>query len=938
MMLNVATWNVCLGLKNKKDYIYETLSSKNIDICALQEINLQKDYPEQLLTNKDFKIEIELNTRKARSAILINNRVNYQRRHDLEVNDSHIVIIDVNSSPNYRIINIYRSFNPPNSLSQKTAFKNQLQIIKLAIESAQNREILVLGDFNLDDAKHNAIDYRCRDLFGDLDDVFDELNLIQMVHFPTWQRIVNNELRNSTLDHIYVKNPLIIKNINCFTPMIGDHLLIISTIMGKLEPPIITKKRNWKSYDRNMLVTKLSTLNFDLTSDCPQALWNHFETQIVPIIDEVVPYVEFVNNSTLKSCKPSSIIKSKINARKKLLKQLKLTPNNQINQRVRNLNFEIRNHYKIIKRNAVQRSILPGNTKSLWNAVKVSKNTNISSLPPIMYLNEVEIATNDLPDAFAHFFDEKIKKIVNETLIDPDVYNGKKKINSQNFDFMSATDVMTAVKSLSIKNCEGHDRIPQRILIDGIEILKNPLSIIFSKIYQTKQIPQQWLISKINPIHKKGSNSNIENYRPISNLCSASKIFEKLILLRLQKLEELNKIDLSGKSQHGFKRKHSTTTAGLTIQTILARALNDDNYAIMASLDLSAAFDVVNVDLLLKRMKIIGLPDDITQLVENWLSERYFYVSINGNNSFVHCSDVGTVQGSILGPILYAIFVSPLFDLAKLTLFADDNYVIRWNKSLALLVEDIQRSVEAITKWLRQSGLKVNDAKTEVCLFHRKDHPPIHLNFNNNIITSKHSMNVLGVLFDSKMQWQPQIQNAVNKSKKALHAIFLIKNYFNKAQLLNIITACYYSNLYYNSEIWLLPTLSPQSKQKLLAASAAPLKMTTPNYNRLISYNRLHYLNKRATPNEITVYKHALLLHKTYNNLTMSIDWTNLFFNQHFNARYNLVKFFNTSKYKIGNNILANRFLVLNGKIDLDWLNGTFETYKIKCKQTFLPS
>jgi hypothetical protein len=68
----------------------------------------------------------------------------------------------------------------------------------------------------------------------------------------------------------------------------------------------------------------------------------------------------------------------------------------------------------------------------------------------------------------------------------------------------------------------------------------------------------------------------------------------------------------------------------------------------MASLDLSAAFDVVNVDLLLKRMKIIGLPDDITQLVENWLSERYFYVSINGNNSFVHCSDVGTVQGSVV--------------------------------------------------------------------------------------------------------------------------------------------------------------------------------------------------------------------------------------------------------------------------------------------------
>ena len=102
---------------------------------------------------------------------------------------------------------------------------------------------------------------------------------------------------------------------------------------------------------------------------------------------------------------------------------------------------------------------------------------------------------------------------------------------------MTEPDVLLAVKSLSLKNCEGHDRIPTRILIDAIEILKNPLSVLFNRIYESKQLPQQWLISKINPIHKKGVTSNVENYRPISNLCSASKIFEKLILLRLQKLE-----------------------------------------------------------------------------------------------------------------------------------------------------------------------------------------------------------------------------------------------------------------------------------------------------------------------------------------------------------------------------------------------------------------
>ena len=141
------------------------------------------------------------------------------------------------------------------------------------------------------------------------------------------------------------------------------------------------------------------------------------------------------------------------------------------------------------------------------------------------------------------------------------------------------------------------------------------MAVLFDKIYNTKAIPEQWLISKVIPIHKKGSISNIENYRPISNLCSTSKIFEKLILQRLQVLETQNKVDLTGKPQHGFKKKHSTTTASFIIQSLLARSLDDDNFALMASLDLSSAFDVVDVELLLERLQILGIPDDLVTLL-----------------------------------------------------------------------------------------------------------------------------------------------------------------------------------------------------------------------------------------------------------------------------------------------------------------------------------
>ena len=176
-----------------------------------------------------------------------------------------------------------------------------------------------------------------------------------------------------------------------------------------------------------------------------------------------------------------------------------------------------------------------------------------------------------------------------------------------------------------------------------------------------------------NVYKSKGDKKDIENYRPISNLCSSSKIFEKLILKRILDLQKENNIDLTGKSQHGFKKKRSTTTLSLTIQTIIAQALDDDCEALMASIDLTAAFDMVNVDLLLNRMRIMGLPPDLVSLVSVWLKQRSFYISINGENSTLYEVLLGTVQGSVLGPVLYAIFISPIFDLEDMSAFADDN-------------------------------------------------------------------------------------------------------------------------------------------------------------------------------------------------------------------------------------------------------------------------
>jgi hypothetical protein len=245
-----------------------------------------------------------------------------------------------------------------------------------------------------------------------------------------------------------------------------------------------------------------------------------------------------------------------------------------------------------------------------------------------------------------------------------------------------------------------------------------------------------------------------------------------------------------------------------------------------------------------KRLKIVGLPEDVINLIEVWLQNRSFYVSIKNRTSTLYELTGGTVQGSILGPILYAIYISPVLDLVFMLSFADDNFTIKWNINKNQLIKDTECELEVLTKWLRDSGLKVNEDKTEVVLFYKKDSRPNNLKLNGTQQVSKNSMNVLGVIFYSKFQWAQQVANSVLKARKALSAIGIIRCYFTTKELLALVTSNYFSLLYYNSQIWHVPSLKTQIKQFIPSASAKALKvcMIKPEVN--LSFVRMHEIKQ----------------------------------------------------------------------------------------------
>ena len=117
MPLRIATWNLCFGLQNKKDIVLDVLQENNIDLCCLQETEIEKNYPTNILSSVNYELEVENNDTKRRVALYINRKVNYTRRTELEEENTHIVIVDLELDIKIRIITIYRSFRPPGNIS-----------------------------------------------------------------------------------------------------------------------------------------------------------------------------------------------------------------------------------------------------------------------------------------------------------------------------------------------------------------------------------------------------------------------------------------------------------------------------------------------------------------------------------------------------------------------------------------------------------------------------------------------------------------------------------------------------------------------------------------------------------------------------------------------------------------------------------------------------
>ena len=468
--------------------------------------------------------------------------------------------------------------------------------------------------------------------------------------------------------------------------------------------------RIWKNYSSDLLLENLKKQNWNLANEDVQGIANEIEQKVMTTLEDIIPFKE---KRILHSFKVENEEILELSKKKKnLFTNYKRRKSANLLERCKKLDKEISCKLKKIKKTQVRNTIVPGNPKSLWDAVKILKGNGSTNIQSEMKLNGHCIRDCEIPDKFKQFFENKITSITNNIKIDGNVYNGERKLNMNLMAPITSEKVKECMRNLKKKKCFGYDRIPLIVLVDGAEVLAEPYARLLQEIQKTNIIPEQWKTARIIPLWKKGDKSEISNYRPISNLCAASKIWEKLIQEHVVNESNRTRVDLTGKEQHGFKKNRSTATAQLEIQSKLATAMDNNDYIAMASLDLSAAFDVVNVVLLMTRLKIMGFSYDLLAQLNFWLTDRSFFVEANDKNSVFGSSTQGTIQGSILGPMLFGLFISPLYKIVDIITNADDNYILGRGKSKDEALENLGEKLEKTMMWLTNSGLKINKEKT----------------------------------------------------------------------------------------------------------------------------------------------------------------------------------------------------------------------------------
>ena len=318
--------------------------------------------------------------------------------------------------------------------------------------------------------------------------------------------------------------------------------------------------------------------------------------------------------------------------------------------------------------------------------------------------------------------------------------------------------------------------------------------------------PNLLKLANICPIYKKDDIDKCSNYRPISLLSNIGKIFEKVMYARLSNF--LEECEILYEKQFGFRKHYSTNHALVSIVEHIKQNLDNNKFTCGVFVDLEKAFDTVNHEILIKKLEYYGIKGAYNSWLSSYLSNRWQYVTLGNTKSQNRKVSCGVPQGSVLGPLLFLIYINDMNKALKNCIthhFADDTNLLCSKRNLKELRKTMNEELSLLFEWLCANRLSLNVSKTEFIVF-RPNRKTINQTFtlklNQKTIRESTKIKYLGVLLDNKLSWSLHITELCKKISRAIGMLFKMKSLCPTATLKSIYYSLFHSHLSYGISVW----------------------------------------------------------------------------------------------------------------------------------------
>ena len=495
------------------------------------------------------------------------------------------------------------------------------------------------------------------------------------------------------------------------------------------------------------------------------------------------------------------------------------------------------------------------------------------------------------------------------------------------------------INNLNSKKSIPKHSTPIKIIKLSCKIIAPFLTKIFNTCIFQGIFPDKLKYAQVTPIYKQGDKTKVNNHRPISVLSPFAKIFECHLQIQLTKF--LNKNNILHQSQFGFRTNSSTEMAITQITEDIINKLQNNQTTCTVFLDLRKAFDTVNHDVLLTKLRNYGVRGITFNLFKSYLSNRTQQTIIGDSISDIEQLNCGIPQGSILGPKFFNIYINDIIYASNLSvkLFADDACLSYSSHNINDLEQTINNELKIITNWRKANKLSINFKKSNYMVFTRKKNKiNIQISIEGNKLDRVDETKYLGVLLDHKLSWKDHANYITNKVSKASYIISKIRHYVDLPILKMIYYSLVHPHLNYCLTAWggtcnttLKPLITVQKRIVRIMTSSPFDSSSRPIFLKLgiLPLNKLYNLNL------------SLLMHKIFNNkitgsynLTLTSNTHNL--NTRSSKNKNYFKKFN--KLNIGLNSFTSNGTKIWNKIPVDSKNKPLHLFKKDMKQYLINS